>query len=130
EGSNAKSAAQRRDDKTVERSQAFSREGTEAARSEQSDKFSASNSQFHEMSATIGGNVVSTDSMRSSRDRTALLFAPSNMHRAKQNWDEHSQISNAVIAGNGDSAASSASQHVHNAAKAYTETRQAHSSAA
>ena len=130
EGLNAKLAAQRRDDKTVERLQAFLREGTEAARSEQLDKFLALNSQFHEMLATIGGNVVLTDLMRSLRDRTALLFAPSNMHRAKQNWDEHSQILNAVIAGNGDLAALLASQHVHNAAKAYTETRQAHSSAA
>jgi DNA-binding GntR family transcriptional regulator len=77
------------------------------------------------MLATIGGNVVLTDLMRSLRDRTALLFAPSNMRRAKQNWDEHSQILNAVIAGNGDLAALLASQHVHNAAKAYTEAQQA-----
>ena len=62
------------------------------------------------------------------RDRTALLFAPSNMHRAKANWDEHSQILNAVIAGNGDLAALLASQHVHNAAKAYTDAQQ-HASA-
>ncbi|MNN85886.1 hypothetical protein D3C81_2032210 [compost metagenome] len=46
------------------------------------------------------------------------------MHRAKANWDEHSQILNAVIAGNGDLAALLASQHVHNAAKAYTDTQQ------
>ncbi|MNT95071.1 hypothetical protein D3C72_2368800 [compost metagenome] len=52
------------------------------------------------------------------------MFAPSNMHRAKANWDEHSQILNAVIAGNGDLAALLASQHVHNAAKAYTDTQQ------
>jgi DNA-binding GntR family transcriptional regulator len=124
EGLNAKLAAQRRDEKTVERLQAFLREGTEAARGEQLDKFLALNSQFHEMLATIGGNVVLTDLMRSLRDRTALLYAPSNMLRAKQNWDEHSQILNAVIAGNGDLAALLASQHVHNAAKAYTEAQQ------
>lgn len=46
------------------------------------------------------------------------------MHRARQNWDEHAQILNAVIAGNGDLAALLASQHVHNAAKAYTEAKQ------
>ena len=56
--------------------------------------------------------------------RTALLFAPSNMRRAKQNWDDHSQILNAVIAGNGDLAALLASLHVHNAAKAYAEAQQ------
>lgn len=129
EGLNAKLAAQRRDAATVARLQAFLAEGMEAAREERLDKFLALNSQFHEMLATIGGNVVLTDLMRSLRDRTALLFAPSNMHRAKQNWDEHSQILHAVIAGNGDLAALLASQHVHNAARAYTDAQQPHSNA-
>ena len=124
EGLNAKLAAQRRDEKTVERLQAFLREGTQAVSSGQLDKFQALNSQFHEMLATVAGNAVLTDLMRSLRDRTALVFAPSNMHRARQNWDEHAQILNAVIAGNGDLAALLASQHVHNAAKAYTEAKQ------
>lgn len=124
EGLNAKLAAQRRDESTVARLQAFLEHGAETTRADQLDRFLAVNSEFHEMLATIAGNVVLTDLMRSMRDRTALLFAPSNMRRAKQNWDEHAQILNAVIAGNGDLAALLASQHVHNAAKAYTEAQQ------
>ncbi|ARP88129.1 GntR family transcriptional regulator [Bordetella genomosp. 9] len=124
EGLNAKLAAQRRDQSTVARLQAFLDEGNNAARADSLERFLALNSEFHEMLATIAGNVVLTDLMRSLRDRTALLFAPSNMRRAKQNWDEHAQILNAVIAGNGDLAALLASQHVHNAAKAYTEAQQ------
>ncbi|SAI50482.1 GntR family transcriptional regulator [Bordetella ansorpii] len=123
EGLNAKLAAQRRDEKTVERLRSFLEQGAEAVRSDTLENFLALNSQFHEMLATIAGNVVLTDLMRSLRDRTALLFAPSNMRRAKQNWDEHSQILNAVIAGNGELANLLATQHVHNAAKAYTEAK-------
>ncbi|MFQ6748006.1 GntR family transcriptional regulator [Bordetella pertussis] len=124
EGLNAKLAAQRRDDATVTRLRKFLDDGTEAARSDDLQQFLALNSQFHEMLATIAGNVVLTDLMRSLRDRTALLFAPSNMRRAKQNWDEHAQILNAVIAGNGELASLLATQHVHNAARAYTEAQQ------
>jgi DNA-binding GntR family transcriptional regulator len=130
EGLNAKLAAQRRDQGTVVRLQAFLDEGSTAARTDSLERFLALNSEFHEMLATIAGNVVLTDLMRSLRDRTALLFAPSNMRRAKQNWDEHAQILNAVIAGNGDLAALLASQHVHNAAKAYTEAQQSKSASA
>ena len=35
------------------------------------------------------------------RERTAALFAPANL-RARQNWDEHAQILQAVIAGDAD----------------------------
>ncbi|OZI62718.1 GntR family transcriptional regulator [Bordetella genomosp. 11] len=129
EGLNAKLAAQRRDQATVGRLQAFLAEGNTAARTDSLERFLALNSEFHEMLATIAGNVVLTDLMRSLRDRTALLFAPSNMRRARQNWDEHAQILNAVIAGNGDLAALLASQHVHNAAKAYVEAQQQKSAA-
>ncbi|OZI47363.1 GntR family transcriptional regulator [Bordetella genomosp. 5] len=123
EGLNAKLAAQRRDDKTVARLQAFLAQGADAVRGDDLQAFLGLNSQFHEMLATIAGNVVLTDLMRSLRDRTALLFAPSNMLRARQNWDEHSQILAAVIAGNGELAALLATQHVHNAARAYTDAQ-------
>ena len=123
EGLNAKLAAQRRDEQTVERLREFLEKGAQAVREENVQDFRALNSQFHEMLATIAGNIVLTDLMRSLRDRTALLFAPSNMRRAKQNWDEHAQILNAVIAGNGELANLLATQHVHNAAKAYVEAK-------
>jgi DNA-binding GntR family transcriptional regulator len=129
EGLNAKLAAQRRDKDTAARLRNFLEEGSVAARADSLDSFLALNSQFHETLATIAGNVVLTELLRSLRDRTALLFAPSNMRRARQNWEEHAQILNAVIAGNGDLAALLASQHVHNAATAYTEAQQDKSAA-
>ncbi|RTZ45824.1 GntR family transcriptional regulator [Candidimonas sp. SYP-B2681] len=125
EGLNARLAAQRRDNKTIERLQGILNEGVDAINKENVEKFRDLNSQFHEALAIIAGNVVLTELMRSLRDRTALLFAPSNMRRAKQNWEEHAQILNAVIDGNAELAGLLATQHVHNAAKAYTEARPA-----
>ena len=125
EGLNAKLAAQRRDDATVAQLKKILEEGAAAIKDERIDQLFSLNAQFHETLAVIAGNVVLTELMRSLRDRTALLFAPSNMRRIQQNWEDHAQILNAVIAGNGDLASLLATQHVHNAAKAYVDARRA-----
>ena len=76
------------------------------------------NNQFHELLATVAGNDVLTDMVRSLRTRTVMLFASAGAQRASQNWEEHAQILQAVIAGNAELAALLAAQHVHNAANA------------
>lgn len=124
EGLNAKLAAMRRDEETIRKLQHILKEGEEAVAKEDMQKCRALNAAFHEALATIGGNVVLTDLMRSLRDRTALVFAPSNMDRVRENWSDHAQILNAVIAGNAELANLLATQHVHNAARAYTEARE------
>jgi len=125
EGLNAKLAAQRRDDKTIAKLQHILDEGADAVAHEDMGKCRQLNAQFHETLAVVAGNVVLTELMRSLRDRTALVFAPSNMRRVRENWSDHAQILNAVIAGNGELASLLATQHVHNAARAYTEARAA-----
>lgn len=125
EGLNAKLAAMRRDEGTIRTLQQILKEGNEAVANEDIDQCRKLNATFHETLATIGGNVVLTDLMRSLRDRTALVFAPSNMDRVRENWSDHAQILNAVIAGNGELANLLATQHVHNAAHAYTKARAA-----
>jgi DNA-binding GntR family transcriptional regulator len=54
--------------------------------------------------------------MRSLRDRTALLFAPINRDRGKQNWEEHAAILRAVIKADGELASLLATRHVYNSA--------------
>ena len=124
EGLNARLAAMRRDEATVAELKAILEEGDAAVEAGDMKKCQELNRQFHETLATIAGNAVLTDLMRSLRDRTALVFAPSNMRRVRENWADHAQILNAVIAGNGELANLLATQHVHNAASAY---REAHS---
>jgi DNA-binding GntR family transcriptional regulator len=81
------------------------------------------NYRFHELLATAAGNTVLTDMVRSLRTRTAMLFAPNGAQRARQNWEEHAQVLQAVITGNAELAALLAAQHVHNAADAYLKSR-------
>ncbi|NHC60179.1 GntR family transcriptional regulator [Paenalcaligenes suwonensis] len=119
EGLNAKLAAQRRNQNGIEQLQQILDQGKAAVEREDLDLLQSLNREFHETLAGLSGNIVLTELMRSLRDRTALLFAPSNLQRVRQNWEDHAQILNAVINGNSDLANLLASQHVHNAAQAY-----------
>ncbi|MWL90672.1 GntR family transcriptional regulator [Cupriavidus sp. SW-Y-13] len=118
EGLNAKLAAQRRDPALIAEIEQVLREGNEAVNTGQTERFVELNSRFHEVLGNIAANSVLQDMMRSLRERTALLFAPANMSRARTNWDEHAQILQAVIAGDADLAALLATRHVFSAAKA------------
>jgi len=126
EGLNAKLAAQRRDPALIAEIEQVLREGNEAVNTGQTERFVELNSRFHEVLGNIAANSVLQDMMRSLRERTALLFAPANMSRARTNWDEHAQILQAVIAGDADLAALLATRHVFSAAKA-VESMQAES---
>lgn len=119
EGLNAKLAARRRNNATIERLQEILQQGNDAVNAGDLKRCQLLNAQFHETLATVANNAVLTDIMRSLRDRTALVFAPSNIRRIRENWSDHAQILNAVIAGNGELASLLATQHVHNAAQEY-----------
>lgn len=123
EGLNAKLAAQRRDDKMIAELKYVLELGNSAVNGGRVETFVELNSRFHELLAQVGANSVLSDVMRSLRARTGLLFAPANVKRARQNWDEHAQILQAVIAGNADLAALLATQHIYNSAQAYAESR-------
>lgn len=128
EGLNAKLAAKRRDHTTIEQLKYILEQGNQAVEANDWNRCRVLNAQFHEMLATIANNGVLTDIMRSLRDRTALVFAPSNMHRVRENWSDHAQILSAVIAGNSELANLLATQHVHNAALEYKAARAADAS--
>lgn len=118
EGLNAKLAAQRRDPRLIAELEKVMQEGVDAVKSGNSGQFQELNSRFHEVLGTIASNSVLQDIMRSLRERTALLFAPANTQRVQQNWEEHAQVLQAVIAGDADLASLLATRHVYSAAKA------------
>ena len=118
EGLNAKLAAQRRDPALIAELEAVLRQGMDAAAQGRADELLGLNGRFHEVLGTIAANSVLQEMMRSLRERTAVLFGPANVVRARQNWDEHAQILQAVIAGDADLAALLAARHVYSAAKA------------
>lgn len=117
EGLNAKLAAQRRDPALIAEIEKVLAQGAQAASEGRTDQYLWLNGRFHELLGNIAANSVLQDIMRSLRERTDLLFAPANMSRARQNWEEHAQILQAVIAGDADLAALLATRHVYNAAK-------------
>lgn len=117
EGLNAKLAAARVTDKSLDELRAVLEEGMEAAKGDDAALLAELNTRFHELLATAAKNDVLTDMMRSLRTRTAMLFSTSHTSRSRQNWEEHSQVLQAVISGNGELAALLAAQHVHNVAR-------------
>jgi DNA-binding GntR family transcriptional regulator len=117
EGLNAKLAAARVTDQSLDELRAVLEEGMEAAKGDNAALLAELNTRFHELLATAAKNDVLTDMMRSLRTRTAMLFSTSHTSRSRQNWEEHSQVLQAVISGNGELAALLAAQHVHNVAR-------------
>ncbi len=123
EGLNAQLAAARRTDDAVARLQRILDEGVAAAEREDMQACRQLNHEFHQTLATVPGNDVLREIMDSLRERTAQVFAPNDLRMATENWSEHAAILRAVIAGDSDLAGNLATQHVHNAAKAYREER-------
>lgn len=116
EGLNAKLAAKRHDPDKIRELQDILSEGVRLADTGDAVTLMRLNQRFHDALANIAANSVLRDIMRSLRDRTALLFAPLNSGRGKQNWEEHAAILRAVIDGDAELAALLATRHVYSAA--------------
>ena len=101
EGLNAKLAAQRRDPALLAELEQVLRDGAEAAAQGRGDQLLALNSRFHEVLGTIAANSVLQEMMRSLRAHRRAVRAGQPV-RARQNWDEHAQILQAVIAGDAE----------------------------
>jgi DNA-binding GntR family transcriptional regulator len=117
EGLNAKLAAKRHDPDKIRELQEILSEGVRLAETGDALTLMRLNQRFHDALANIAANSLLRDIMRSLRDRTALLFAPMNSGRGKQNWEEHAAILRAVIDGDAELAGLLATRHVYSAAR-------------
>ncbi|KQP19633.1 GntR family transcriptional regulator [Pseudorhodoferax sp. Leaf265] len=117
EGLNSKLAAKRHDPAQIAELERILEEGTRLAESDDVATTMRMNQRFHDALSNSAANSVLQDIMRSLRDRTALVFAPINRTRGKQNWEEHAAILRAVIKGDAELAALLATRHVYNAAQ-------------
>lgn len=117
EALNAKLAARRKDPRQIAELERILEEGARVADSGDSALLTELNAQFHEALGRVAANSLLQDLMRSLRDRTALLFAPSNVSRGRETWQEHAAILRAVIDGDGELAALLSTRHVYNAAQ-------------
>jgi DNA-binding GntR family transcriptional regulator len=116
EALNAKLAAKRHDEAKMAELKAIFDEGVRLADTADPFTLMQLNERFHEALANIAANSVLREMMRSLRERTALLFAPLNKSRGKQNWEEHAAILRAVINGDAEMASFLAARHVYSAA--------------
>ncbi|MBB3933875.1 DNA-binding GntR family transcriptional regulator [Kaistia hirudinis] len=117
ESLNAKLAAKRHDPAQIEELQRILAEGTQLLESNDSSELSRQNFRFHDAIGNVAGNSVLQDTIRSLRDRTAMIFAPISRVRGKENWQEHAAILRAVIDGDAELAGLLAARHVYNAAQ-------------
>ena len=115
EGLNARLAARHRDPKILAGIQEVLAAGSGAAQSGELDQLVALNARFHDLLATAGNNSILGDLMRSLRDRTSLVFTKLDLPTARQTWEEHAAILQAVASGDEDLAALLATRHVMNA---------------
>jgi DNA-binding GntR family transcriptional regulator len=119
EGLNARLAAQRHDPEIVAELRDTLKRGNAAAQSGTREELANLNAEFHDRLAEASRNSVLSDVMRGLRERTSLAFAINGRARAREDWQEHSGILAAVIAGDSELAALLANRHVHNAAAAF-----------
>lgn len=114
EGLNARLAARRHDTEMIEAIKKVLRKGNAAAESGNLDQLVHHNVEFHDMLAKAGSNSVLADMMRTLRDRTSVLFPQLTKEQARQTWDEHAAILEAIISGDADIAELLAKRHVSN----------------
>ena len=124
EGQNARLAARRRDEDVLKRIEAVLRQGTKAVAAKRYDLLTGLNQQFHEELAAAGRNSVLGDLLKRLRERTAMLFAPTDPVRQARNWEEHAGILRAIIDGDERAAAALAAEHVMRAGANFLSTLQ------
>ncbi|MHC2464749.1 GntR family transcriptional regulator [Bradyrhizobium embrapense] len=112
EGQNARLAARRREESIIKRIAAVLKQGNEAVAGRRYDLLSDLNQQFHHELAEAGRNRVLADLLKRLRERTAMLFSPTDPVRQARTWDEHAAILRAIIAGDERAAATLAAEHV------------------
>lgn len=113
---NARLAAKRHDPEQIAELQRILDEGTRMTGTGDAAQLSQQNFRFHDAIGKVAGNSVLQDTIRSLRDRTAMIFAPIARQRGKENWQEHAAILRAVIDGDDELAGLLAARHVYNAA--------------
>jgi len=117
ESLNARLAAKRHDPEQIAELQRILDEGTRLTDTDDLAALSRQNFRFHEAIGQVAGNSVLQETIRSLRDRTAMIFAPISRQRGKENWREHAAILRAVIDGDTELAGLLAARHVYNAAQ-------------
>jgi DNA-binding GntR family transcriptional regulator len=112
EGHNARLAARRQDKQIIKRIETVLNKGTAAVAAKRFEQLFDLNQQFHRELAAAGQNTVLGDLLQKLRERTAMLFSPTNPARQARNWEQHAAILRAIIEADERTAATLAAEHV------------------
>lgn len=112
EGQNARLAARRRDEQVQRRIKTVLDKGASAVAAGRFDHLTALNQQFHRELSLAGRNSVLAELLTRLRDRTEMLFAPTDPAQQGKAWAEHAAILRAIIDGDEQAAAALAAEHV------------------
>lgn len=112
EGQNARLAARRHDKEVIKRIEAVLSKGSLAVAQGRVEQLSSLNQQFHRELAAASQNTVLGDLLKRLRERTAMLFSPTDPRQQRRAWDEHAGILRAIIDGEERLAAKLAAEHV------------------
>jgi DNA-binding GntR family transcriptional regulator len=119
EGHNARLAARHRDKEIIRRIEKVLKRGTRAVAAGRFDQLLELNQEFHRELYAAGRNTVLGDLVQKLRERTAMLFAPTDPSRQARSWQDHAAILRAVIDGDERAAAALAAEHVMRAGADY-----------
>jgi DNA-binding GntR family transcriptional regulator len=119
EGHNARLAARHRDKEVIRRIEKVLNRGTRAVAAGRFDQLLELNQEFHRELYAAGRNTVLGDLVQKLRERTAMLFAPTEPSRQARSWQDHAAILRAVIDGDERAAAALAAAHVMRAGADY-----------
>jgi DNA-binding GntR family transcriptional regulator len=119
EGHNARLAARHRDKEIIRRIEKVLNRGTRAVAAGRFDQLLELNQEFHRELYAAGRNTVLGDLVQKLRERTAMLFAPTDPARQARSWQDHAAILRAVIDGDERAAAALAAEHVMRAGADY-----------
>ncbi|MEH2479874.1 DNA-binding GntR family transcriptional regulator [Nitrobacteraceae bacterium AZCC 2146] len=112
EGQNARLAARRQDKEIIKRIQSVLNKGTAAVAAKRFDQLFDLNQHFHRELAAAGQNTVLGELLQKLRERTAMLFSPTDPGRQARSWEEHAAILRAIVEGDERAAATLAAEHV------------------
>jgi DNA-binding GntR family transcriptional regulator len=112
EGLSARMACRRCTDEAREAIKSMLIKGSQAIADKDDAELGRVNDGFHDLLARAGRNRFLADFMRSLRDRTYWLHGSTQTWRARQSWEEHATILQAIAEGDEDLAAVLSSRHV------------------
>jgi DNA-binding GntR family transcriptional regulator len=111
-------AAGRRDDTDIAEMRALIARGREAAAQERTSESSALHGQFHQALARAAGNDSLTTLIIQLRHKIDWVYATTVRRPARDSWDEHAAIVDAIEAADPAAAADAARDHVRRASQA------------